>query len=336
MAIFKAKIPTAIADATNGDIVYLVPSDETYSDGNGVELVRTSGSDTWWTSSDQTSSDNINVYDLYVGTSGTTPTKLTQTEALKVWYGNESIKVHIENTDIHFTNSTQKTNTTDHVASTSGNPHNVTVSEIETASSVTLAEIDDTAGDGDTDVTWSADELYDRIGAALEDGNIISANSSHAVAITALDAAIENISATGDTTGASLNNTIYANSREQTVSAGGSDYYSFDGTSDFLPFKKDSNATKIRVSFEGKIGGVTGGSPGNVSLEGGKLNAAGTALTTDSVVSSVKYLTSTSYTSYELEDNISNFSSGVNVIKIDLNPDSTYDLDIRNVVVETV
>jgi hypothetical protein len=331
MSVYKVKISTSIADATSGDSAALVPKSSSYPT-NAIALTD-ANNDGWWLSADQSSSNTIGDYDLWVDT-GSGYGKVTQTEGLNSWYGNNSIKTHIDAANPH-SGSASSSDLTSHIESVS-NPHNVTVSQIESESSVTLAQIDDTAGDGDTTVTWSADKLYDRIGVALEDGNIISANSSHAVAITALDAAIENISATGNTTGTSLSNTIYANSREQIVSGGGSDYYSFAGTSDFLPFKKDSNATKIRVSFEGKIEDITGGAPGNISLEGGKLNAAGTGLTTDSVISSFKYLTSMSYTSYELEDNISNFSSGINVIKIKLNPDSTYDLYIRNVVVDVV
>ena len=154
MSLLKAKIPTSLA--TTGDLVELLPNGNVYPTG-AITLLDVAG-DEWWIYDAPDTETYVNNYDLYIE-----GTVVTQTEALNVWIGNKSIKVHMADTDIHTDSATKVANAA-HLADITSNPHNVTVTQAATAEGVTVPTIDDTAGDGDTTVVWSADKLYEEFG----------------------------------------------------------------------------------------------------------------------------------------------------------------------------
>ena len=194
----------------------------------------------------------------------------------------------------------------------------------------------DDSGTTDTDKGWSNSKLYTDIGDALGSNNLnyIANGSSHETAIVALDTALGNLDPSKDDTSVNVS-TLYSNMRKQDVTTG-NDYYSFEGTSDFLPIYKDTRFSKVIVRYEAYVEDVGASSPGYISLMGGKLNEAGSALTGDSKFTQIKFVPATTFASgyYELEGQIANLDEGMNVLMLKIQCDSdNHDIHIRNVTI---
>jgi hypothetical protein len=174
------------------------------------------------------------------------------------------------------------------------------------------------------DIVKSDDIIALLGGSSLSDtrgGKVLTPGNSIITQLMSLDSAIEGLFDTianlGGDSGGSITSmgVIYNRMNEQSFSSWNK--YLFYGTDSYLPLVKDLSALKLKVTFEAKDS-YYATNPTQFYLFGGKLNDAGDDLESASVISDIEISRSATWSTYTLEDNISKFDAGMNVIGLDV------------------